>query len=410
MKQIFQFLLFMLPLGLLAQEKGIHFEHELTWKEVQAKAKAENKYIFMDCFTTWCGPCKYMSANIFPQEEVGTFFNKNFVSVKVQMDKTAGDNESVKKWYDDAKGIETKYAIAAYPTFLYFSPEGKLVHQVVGGGDAKDFITKSADALDPSKQYFTLVDNFNKNPKKKPEDIRNMALTALKMYDNKNANIYANQYLATQKNLLTKDNIEFVGKFTSSSKDKGFNLFLKNANKIDEVMGKGAAAAKVQSIILKEEVYPNLPKDKNATPDWATLQAAVAKKYPAYSDEVMSGFKVQYYQYKKDWPNFQKEVVVYMKKYGNNVSADDLNNFAWNIFENCPDMKCVGDALEWSKRSLQGGDNPMYMDTYANILYKTGKNAEAIAIEEKALALANGDKTYQETLDKMKKGEKTWKD
>ena len=35
------------------EEKGIHFEHSTTWKEVQAKAKAENKFIFMDAFNTW---------------------------------------------------------------------------------------------------------------------------------------------------------------------------------------------------------------------------------------------------------------------------------------------------------------------------------------------------------------------
>ncbi len=30
------------------------------WKEVLAKAKAENKYIVVDCYTDWCGWCKVM--------------------------------------------------------------------------------------------------------------------------------------------------------------------------------------------------------------------------------------------------------------------------------------------------------------------------------------------------------------
>ncbi len=84
------------PLLIKAQDKGINFQHEASWKEIQAKAKAENKYIFMDCFTTWCGPCKYMSSTIFPLQEVGEFMNDKFVSVKVQLDTTSNDNESVK--------------------------------------------------------------------------------------------------------------------------------------------------------------------------------------------------------------------------------------------------------------------------------------------------------------------------
>src|ERR1700712_5787845 len=42
---------------------GMKFEHALNWTEIQAKAKAENKFIIMDCYTTWCGPCTYMTNN-----------------------------------------------------------------------------------------------------------------------------------------------------------------------------------------------------------------------------------------------------------------------------------------------------------------------------------------------------------
>ncbi|HEX8677598.1 MAG TPA: hypothetical protein VF700_10285 [Segetibacter sp.] len=99
-----------------------------------------------------------------------------------------------------------------------------------------------------------------------------------------------------------------------------------------------------------------------------------------------------------------------MKDYGDKVSAGELNNFAWAVFENCKDMTCVKEALEWSKKSFKDNNNPMFIDTYANILYKLGNKEEAIKWEEKALALAKNDKAIQETLDKMKKGEKTWKE
>ena len=83
--------------AVLAQDKGIRFEHNLTWSDIAAKAKAEKKYIFVDCYTTWCGPCKYMTKNIFPLQEVGDFFNQAFINVKYQMDSTAKDDEEVKR-------------------------------------------------------------------------------------------------------------------------------------------------------------------------------------------------------------------------------------------------------------------------------------------------------------------------
>ena len=92
-----------------AQEKGMHFEHNTTWQKILAKAKAEKKYIFVDCFTTWCGPCKQMSANIFPLKEVGDFYNKNFINVKIQLDTLrdkTGKILSFKKGYSSLVDLE----------------------------------------------------------------------------------------------------------------------------------------------------------------------------------------------------------------------------------------------------------------------------------------------------------------
>ena len=43
-----------------AQNAGINFLHGTTWAEAVAKAKAENKLIFIDFYTQWCGPCMNM--------------------------------------------------------------------------------------------------------------------------------------------------------------------------------------------------------------------------------------------------------------------------------------------------------------------------------------------------------------
>ena len=92
--------------GFSTWAQGIHFEKGLTWQQVQQKAKAENKYIFVDCYTTWCGPCKMMEAEVYPQKEVGDYFNAHFVNVKLQMDQTNHDAPEVKQWYATIKDFE----------------------------------------------------------------------------------------------------------------------------------------------------------------------------------------------------------------------------------------------------------------------------------------------------------------
>ena len=86
-------------------QTGVDFQH-LTFDEALAKAKAEKKLVFVDCYTTWCGPCKMMTTKIFPMKEAGEFFNPRFVCVKFDMEQGEG------------KELENKLGVRAYPSFF----------------------------------------------------------------------------------------------------------------------------------------------------------------------------------------------------------------------------------------------------------------------------------------------------
>jgi len=62
--------------------QGIEFEPG-SWKEVLEKAQQTNKPIFVDVYTSWCGPCKKMSKDIFPLAEVGKVYNENLICYQV---------------------------------------------------------------------------------------------------------------------------------------------------------------------------------------------------------------------------------------------------------------------------------------------------------------------------------------
>ncbi|WP_316847615.1 thioredoxin family protein [Pedobacter psychrodurus] len=409
MKRLF-FLMLMLPFAVFAQEGGTRFEHNLSWAQVKEKAKKENRYLFVDCFTTWCGPCRQMKDEVFPQQKVGDFLNQNFVNIAIQMDKTAKDNAEVKAWYADAASIVAKYKIKLYPTFLIFSPDGELVHQIVGSCEADVLIAEANKALKPETQYFTLVKKYAAG-EKDPAFLKLYAAAAASAADYGTSDKLMAEYLATQKDLYTKENLEFLKQFTISSKSKGFEVMLKAPDKVDAVLGKGMADKILSPIIMKEEAYNLVGSKPEINVD--ELEAKTKLKYP--SVDLAKGFalfRAGWYQYANKWPAFQVAVLSYMRKYGNEVDVNTLNSFAWSVFQHCDDPACVAEALNWIKPVVEGAksEDPNFIVIYANLLHKSGKTKEAIQWEEKAMNLVpeTEKSTYQKTIAKMKKGEKTW--
>lgn len=396
-------------------DSGVQFVHHLTWSDIQRKAKAENKYIFMDCYTTWCGPCKYMSKTIFPQKAVGDAMNDKFIAVKMQLDTTDTDNEEVKSMYATAHALARNYKVNVYPTFLFFNPNSDLVHRAVGSSEADAFIAKTEEALNPETQYYTLLNKYNKG-QKDSAFLHQLTTAAMNAYDMENGSKIANDYFATQPNLYTTANLSLLRDMTQSSTDKGFRLMTDNPGKVDSVLGKGTANAITQNIILREEVYPKMfPSTASSqqdlkVPDWNGIDTALQSRYPLQAASLSAYARVVFYMNKGDWQNFGPAVVTYMKSYGDGVSEAQLNEFAWAVFQNCNDEACLQNALAWSKRSFEKEQNPAFMDTYANILYRLGKKEEALQWEQKALDLVSDTEKrgYQQTLDKMKAGEKTW--
>lgn len=389
---------------------GIRFENGLTWKAIREKAKKEKKYIFMDAYTTWCGPCKMMAKSIFPQPQVGSFFNANFINVKVQLDTTKKDDEEVRRWYQDAHDIMVNYSVRVFPTYLFFSPDGELVHRAVGASDATAFIAKAKNALSPETQYYSLLKQYN-GGKKDSAFLRRLTAASAEAYDNKKMGEFTNAWAKTQQPLLTDNNIRFLSRFVNSSTDRAFQEMLANPAAFDKVMGTGYARKSLRSVIMQEDVLPIIYGAKQPV-DWTKLSDSLASKYKDLGKEIVSFSRIFSLQQEGNWEEFAKAAVAHMQAYGSQQSPDDLNSLAWAIFQNCDDAACIEQAIGWSKQSLTA-TNAAYHDTYANLLYKAGKTQEAIEAQEKtvAIAKANNDDSlddYTATLEKMKKGEKTW--
>lgn len=129
MKKLFS-TLFLMLLCVGGFSQGIVFESG-TLANVMAKAKKENKAVFVDVYTVWCGPCKMMSTDVFPQAEVGDYFNQRFVSYKIDAEKGEGPE------------FAGKIKVRGFPTMVFLNADGEVIHSILGAKSAKDLINEA---------------------------------------------------------------------------------------------------------------------------------------------------------------------------------------------------------------------------------------------------------------------------
>jgi thioredoxin-related protein len=418
-------LLTMISGGIFAQ--GINFEQNLSWLQIKEKSKAENKFIFMDCNATWCGPCRFMADSVFTQQKVGDFMNEKFISVKVQLDTTKNDNAYTRQWYKDAAEISKANKVTNLPAYLFFAPDGKVVHKDVGAKGGKSFIAIANTAVDPSKQYYTLIERFHSGDLM-PEEMP-VLVKATKDLGDKDTSLeiakkYMHVYLdkLSEQDLLTKSNLEFIDENMEvlHSNDRVFSVYEKQFEKVDAILEyKGYSKSRIDYIITKEEITPSIKiaKSNNSTPDWKSITKVIKKKYKSiYVGRNIAAAKVSWYRQKKDWKNYTKYLVEQMEYAGVNdlqsgtSSLMMLNGNAWQIFKYSNNKKELEKALLWMKLALPMDPRcTACMDTKANLLYKLGRKQEAIVLEEKAYEVEGPEgKLFKETAEKMKRNEQTW--
>ena len=223
---------------LIAFGQGVNFV-EKDFDEVLAKAKQSNKYIFIDFYTNWCAPCKMMDKQVFPQKNVGEYFNSKFISLKINAEKEGID-------------LAKKYGIKAYPTFVILDKNGGLQHVFAGGIlDGKAFINKVENSFDPKKAYGVLKKRYEAGDRSK--ELQSAYLQALVGTHTENPEPLINTFYNSlnEKDKVSKETLFIYEMFAPLDSEKA-DFFEDNRVKFREISGK----QKVDSILRsKYEAY-----------------------------------------------------------------------------------------------------------------------------------------------------------
>ena len=265
---------------LSAQEsaKGISFHDNTPWKEILHLAQKENKLIFMDCYTSWCGPCKALAKNVFTQEKVGEFFNPRFINVKYDMEKGDGKmlNEKYKKY------------IVGYPTLLLLNAEGDVLQQLAGFKEAYELIEGIKQASE-GKDLFSLAAEYQQGNREigfMKDFIQSLNNAFLK----DSVARVANQYIRTlsPKDLDKDDVWEVFGSYVTDVRSDAFEYLVNNADRYQRKLKRDRYAINKQLEISCERELRMITKlsfDNNDVPLTLSEDTVFADKLIYYMDK-----------------------------------------------------------------------------------------------------------------------------
>lgn len=379
MKKLINTMLMVCLIGTMAvaqSETGIKFESS-EWAAVLAKAKAEKKYVFLDAYAVWCGPCKWMDRTVFPTEEAGNFFNSHFINVKMDMQKGEGVE------------LAKKYEVHAFPTYLFVDSEGEIVHRMVGSRPLEEFISDSKKALDPKTQYGTLLKKF-KTGEKNPDKLYAMAHAFKEAGDAEHTAEATEVYLATQKDWLTEKNIKFIDNFTTSAQDPQYKFMREHAEAFQKIDGEEKYNDKMYELAFREAVK-NAGYLRNIKPAQcdSLIQNATAyfkETLPAQAPQLTSAFAMRAYMSAGDKDAYARQTMEHYQKYPSD-NWNLLNSVAWNFFETFDNPEYLKAALGWAQKSVELNTNYANLDTLASLYYKLEDKDNAQKYAEQAIAL-----------------------
>lgn len=378
------FLFLLLGSGVYAQETatGIHFLQE-KWTEVLEKAQQEDKFIFVDAYTDWCGPCKRMDREVFTDQQVGTYYNAEFINVKINMEKGEGQS------------IARKYNVSQYPSFLFISGNGEIQHRAIGYQTVPKFMDLGAVANDKKRNLFAYTLRFDKGDRNE-KFLKNYAQMLLDAGDARHIKV-AEAYLETQRAWNTPENTQFIFTFATDAESKMFDYLVQHKDIFARIFGSQKVEGKIQQLI-----YNKLQQVGGDEASFAQVKRMYSKVYPDKADEMTSRFKLAYYRQNYQMEKYAPTAIEHYNKY-EPANADELNDVAWTFFETIEDKKMLKKAVKWASKSIQMDNSYFNNDTLAWLYWKLGKKGKARKTALKAIAIAreNGE-DYSETEDLLK--------
>ncbi|MCX8525490.1 thioredoxin family protein [Chryseobacterium formosus] len=378
MKKIISGLFIFISLFIFAQEEGIKFDQS-NFKDLLARAKKEKKLVFIDAYAVWCGPCKMMDKNVFTQKSVGDYFNKNFVSSRIDMEKGEG------------REIAQKFSVRSYPTFLFLNGDGELISQNYGYMEPSLFLSMVQDVNAVNSKEGSSKERFAKG-EKNPEFLINiMKLNSNSDYEF--AKKVSERYFENKpKNEeFTKDDVGLLLYFLKSSEDPNYKTFVAQKAEIIKFLPEESYNEFNNQMVLGKVVQEAIDEKNKKINDAYFLKIAEPLVGKEAAITKLNQTKLAYYEQNADFPEYEKAALEYYKN-SEAFEPNELLKVAWIFSDNIKTKTSLKRAAEWAEKSVMRGETSENTYILAKIYFNLGSKdlAKNFAEQSKNIATQSG--------------------
>jgi thiol-disulfide isomerase/thioredoxin len=359
---------------------------EKPFDELLAMAKAEDKIIFIDAYTTWCGPCKQMAAKVFPLEEVGTVYNERFINAKFDMEKGEGPD------------LAKRYGVVAFPTYLFVDGKGDIVHKGIGYIPVEQFL-ELADVASGDDNLRALNKRYDGGARD-PDFLKKYVEKLTELYDEAKAAEVTSVYLEILDDWNTPATIEMLVANPGKMGGKKMNFLLKHTDEVLATNSGEAFLAFLHQSIVQDYMEKNGSSD---LPDPAILAPIYAETAPTLKERLLALSPVLIALRSGNMKIGVSAMIAYIEEYPSN-NGKYLNGVAWMIFSNSNAPNELAAGIKFAKQAVALEDVFLHLDTLAQLYRKTGDKEMAVATAKKAIAAAKAEGEDYSVMEKIVTG------
>ena len=366
------------------QKNGLIFTAQ-TWEEAKAQAEKENKLIFLDAYTSWCAPCQLMEEHIFTHLLVGQQYNDNFINLHMNMEKGEG------------RLFVSRYNISIYPTLIYLTSDGTVVHKVSGFKGVEELNNEARIALIPGKTERAMVARYEEGDRM-PDFLYNY--TYLKAKDNNGSHKKVfSEYLDSQRDWSDSRSAHIITDFTDDFYSPSFSYMVENQDLYKRFVGDEKFITKFDQLLSDATIALG----ENPTPKEKSKVINIA--YPLEADSLNLAYRLNYYRNSPDSAAYALALYDYYTR-SNHKSTDDIQSNISFLKTHLGDQH-QGQISTWYKSFMD--DNPCFQTiaAYSEILVKNNAYEDAKNLMKTSLkdAKKRGEdvKPYKKYLKRLKK-------
>jgi thiol-disulfide isomerase/thioredoxin len=387
MKKYWYVFILCFSLNMAIAQNGVQFIEDKTWEEVLAIAGKENKIVFLDAYTTWCGPCKKMSNEVFPLTQVGNYFNEKFINVKMDMEQEEG------------KKVARRYGIRAFPTLLFVNSDGDVVHRVAGFRDEKSLLSLGSDANNPTRQMAYMKKKYDEG-NREADFLHSYAYARLQAFAGDDYIKVANEYLATQTDWATEKNMQFVFDFVTRTDAQMFDFLVQNRTAFELKFGDLEVDKKIDRLVGTRIDQLLSLKDGEETKMFEEVKTLYTKLDANTAVAQTANFKMTYHRNGGNRKDFALAAIEYIENMPE-ISAIELSDIAFTFYRVIEDEGQLELALGWAKRALKEEKDVSHYETVASLYYKLGNKGKAKKYAKQGIEYAKSQNEDAKNLSEL---------